>query len=206
MTTRRPPRFFPQPFDCKRRTHLVAVGAIACIALTACASGSGPFAKHSSPYAPTALKRGEEAVDGLTVGHRLTAAGEHELALKAYLRAASEQGITVDVLSAIGSTNLQLGRLGQAERILRKATEMDGSFVPAWNNLGVVLMETGQIAEAARVFQIAFGLDRGQSAQIRDNLRLALAKTENPDYDQTHNDAFALVRRGTGDYLLLSQI
>ena len=133
MTTRRPPRFFPQPFDCKRRTHLVAVGAIACIALTACASGSGPFAKHSSPYAPTALKRGEEAVDGLTVGHRLTAAGEHELALKAYLRAASEQGITVDVLSAIGSANLQLGRLGQAERILRKATEMDGSFVPAWN-------------------------------------------------------------------------
>ncbi|GHE92916.1 hypothetical protein GCM10016455_11310 [Aliiroseovarius zhejiangensis] len=180
---------------------------LASVVLAGCASGTNPFDKSPpNPYAPTALKRGEEAVDGLTVGHRLTAAGEHELALKAYLRAASEQGVTVDVLSAIGSANLQLGRLGQAERILRKATEMDGSFVPAWNNLGVVLMETGQIAEAARVFQIAFGVDRGQSAQIRENLRLALAKSENPDYDQTHNDAFALVRRGTGDYLLLSQI
>ncbi|MCK8484765.1 tetratricopeptide repeat protein [Aliiroseovarius sp. S2029] len=204
MTTRRPP--CPQPH---RYTRLLSVtcATLASVVLAGCTSGTNPFAKSPpNPYAPTALKRGEEAVDGLTVGHRLTAAGEHELALKAYLRAASEQGVTVDVLSAIGSANLQLGRLGQAERILRKATEMDGSFVPAWNNLGVVLMETGQIAEAARVFQIAFGLDRGQSAQIRDNLRLALAKSENPDYDQTHNDAFALVRRGTGDYLLLSQI
>ncbi|UWQ15889.1 tetratricopeptide repeat protein [Aliiroseovarius sp. M344] len=182
------------------------MGALALGALPACTPGAGPFSKTDSPYAPTDVKRGEEAVDGLTVGHRLTAAGEHELALKAYLRAASEQGITVDVLSAIGSANLQLGRLGQAERILRQATEKDGTFVPAWNNLGVVLMETGQTGEAARVFQIAFGLDRGQSAQIRDNLRLALAKMENPDYDQDHNDTFALVRRGTGDYLLLSQI
>lgn len=187
-----------------KRAPLVVLGGVVLMALSAC--NASPFAKHNSPYAPTAIKRGAEAVDGLTVGHRLTAAGEHELALKAYLRAASEQGITVDVLSAIGSANLQLGRLGQAERILRQATKKDASFVPAWNNLGVVLMETGQIAEAARVFQIAFGLDRGQSARIRDNLRLALAKMENPDYDEQHNDTFALVRRGTGDYLLLSQI
>lgn len=186
------------------RVALSGLSALVLIALSAC--NSGPFTKHDSPYAPTAVKRGVGAVDGLTVGHRLTAAGEHELALKAYLRAASERGVTVDVLSAIGSANLQLGRLGQAERILRQATKKDPDFAPAWNNLGVVLMETGQIGEAARVFQIAFGLDRGQSARIRDNLRLALAKVENPDYDQRHNDTFALVRRGTGDYLLLSQI
>ncbi len=206
MTTRRPSTPLPsqpKPLACHRRALLGAIGA--CI-LSACAPGSSPFAKNDSPYAPRGMKRGEDAVDGLTVGHRLTAAGEHELALKSYLRAAGEQGITVDVLSAIGSANLQLGRLGQAERILRQATEKDGSFVPAWNNLGVVLMETNQTGEAARVFQIAFGLDRGQSARIRENLRLALAKKENPDYDQQHNDTFALVRRGTGDYLLLSQI
>ena len=34
------------------------------------------------------------------------AAGEPELALKAYYRAAAEQGIDADVLSAIGSANL----------------------------------------------------------------------------------------------------
>ncbi len=72
------------------------------------------------------------------------AAGEYELALKAYLRAASEDGVNADVLSAIGSANLKLGRLGQAEQILRRALEMDPTFVPALNNLGVVLMERGQ--------------------------------------------------------------
>ncbi|WP_371169998.1 tetratricopeptide repeat protein [Aliiroseovarius sp. 2305UL8-7] len=190
---------------CRSASKGAATGLFV-VALTACAPGTSPFAKDNGPYAPTALKRGEDSIDGLTVGHRLTAAGEHELALKAYLRAAGEQGVTVDVLSAIGSANLQLGRLGQAERILRQATKKDDTFAPAWNNLGVVLMETGQTGEAARVFEIAFGLDRGQSARIRENLRLALAKMENPDYDQGHNDTFALVRRGTGDYLLLSQI
>ena len=82
--------------------------------------------------------------DGLIVGHRLMEAGEYELALKAYLRAASEDGVNADVLSAIGSANLKLGRLGQAEQILRRALEMDPTFVPALNNLGVVLMERGQ--------------------------------------------------------------
>ncbi|MCK0142378.1 tetratricopeptide repeat protein [Aliiroseovarius sp. F20344] len=177
------------------------------LALSACKKADTGFESlEGSPYAPGTFAAQDGSVDGLTVGHRLTAAGEHELALKAYTRAAAEQGITVDVLSAIGSANLQLGRLGQAEKLLRKATQLDVNFAPAWNNLGVVLMETGQVNEAARVFRIAFGLDRGQSAEIRENLRLALANLDNPDYDPANNDTFSLVRRGSGDYLLLSEI
>lgn len=175
--------------------------------LAGCQTNSTGFGRApDSPYAPGTYDALEDSVDGLIVGHRLTAAGEHELALKAYKRAAIEHGFTVDVLSAIGSANLQLGRLGQAEKLLRRATQVDVNFAPAWNNLGVVLMETGQISEAARVFQIAFGLDRGQSAEIRENLRLALANQGDPDYDPANNDTFSLVRRGSGDYLLLSEI
>ena len=107
-------------------------------------------------------------------------AGEYELALKAYYRAASKQGATADVLSAIGSADLKLGRLNQAEQMLRRAVEADQLFVPAWNNLGVVLMEKGLYPEAARTFQTAFALDSGQSDSIRENLRLALAKIEKP--------------------------
>ena len=129
-------------------------------------------------------------------------AGEYELALKAYLRAAAQQGVNVDVLSAIGSANLQLGRLNQAEQILRRATEFDETFPPAWNNLGVVLMEKGQYGEASRVFRLAFALDSGQSAEIRENLRLALAKIENPEYSAPND--FRLVRRGPGFYRLLA--
>ena len=152
------------------------------------------------------MQRGEESVDGLIVGHRLMSAGEYELALKSYLRSAADHGLTVDDLSAIGSANLHLGRLGQAEKMLRRATQVDETFVPAWNNLGVVLMETGQFGEAARVFRVAFALDNGNSPEIRENLRLALAKLENPLYDEGDNYNFALVRRGAGDFLLLSSI
>lgn len=202
---------FPLSLTTPLHEGLGRVGAIVILAsllgLSACKNARTGFESlDGSPYAPGTLDARDGSVDGLTVGHRLTAAGEHELALKAYTRAAAERGITVDVLSAIGSANLQLGRLGQAEKLLRKATQLDVNFAPAWNNLGVVLMETGQIREAARVFRIAFGLDRGQSAEIRENLRLALANVDNPDYDPANNDTFSLVRRGSGDYLLLSEI
>jgi Flp pilus assembly protein TadD len=167
------------------------------LALAACAP------QQTGPFAPAGPGRGE-AVDGLTVGHRLMAAGEYELALKAYLRAAGEQGVTVDVLSALGSANLKLGRLGQAEQLLRRALEVDGSFVPAWNNLGVVLMEQGKYGEASECFRRAYALDSGASDEIRENLRLSLAKLGDPGYVQPENHNFALVRRGSGEYLLLS--
>ena len=161
--------------------------------------------RDGNPYAPTGVDAGEQSVDGLLVGHRLMQAGEYDLALKSYLRAAGEQGITVDTLSALGSANLKLGRLGQAENLLRQATDKDETFAPAWNNLGVVLIEKGDFGEAERVFRIAFALDSGESAEIRDNLRYALANLENPDYAEQDNSAFALVRRGGGKYELLSR-
>jgi tetratricopeptide (TPR) repeat protein len=185
--------------------RILALAAIVSL-LAACQSTGGFLQERpKSPYAP-GMAQGEDAVDGLIVGHRLMAAGEYELALKAYYRGAAEHGATVDVLSAIGSADLKLGRLGQAERTLRKALEVDETFVPAWNNLGVVLMEKGEVAEASLVFKTAFALDSGQSDEIRNNLRLALAKLENPAYDAPVESKFSLVRRGHGQYLLLTNL
>ena len=175
---------------------------LATTVLAACDNAGGRGISGDDLFAPGIDPDGV-SIDGLTVGHRLMAAGEYDLALEEYYRAGAEQGINVDVLSAVGSANLQLGRLGQAERILREAVEMDETFAPAWNNLGVVLMERGQYAEASNVFRTAFALDSGQSAEIRDNLTLALAKLENPTYSEPDNQ-FALVRRGKGDFELLA--
>ena len=145
-----------------------------------------------------------QSVDGLIVGHRLMEAGEYELALRAYYRAASDQGMTADVLSAIGSANLRLGRLGQAEQGLRQAIELDERFAAAWNNLGVVLMERGDFGQARRVFETAFALDGGKSPPLRENLRLAIQMMENNVYhEDINNDVFELVRRGGGRYELL---
>lgn len=185
------------------RKFQTTTAIIALLVLAACDTAGGLRQSSESPFAPSGSPDGQQAVDGLIVGHRLMEAGEYELALKAYLRAAAEQGVNVDVLSAIGSANLQLGRLGQAEQILRRATELDETFPPAWNNLGVVLMEQGEYGEASRVFRLAFALDSGQSAEIRENLRLALAKLNDPAYSAPKNE-FRLVRRGPGDYRILA--
>ena len=186
-----------------------ALAVLICTTLAACSTtgGLGALRGQNDTRIPAA-DASKNGVDGLLVGHRLMEADEYELALKAYLRAAGEDGMNVDVLSAIGSANLKLGRLGQAEQILRRATELDPSFVPALNNLGVVLMERGKSGEARVVFQQAFALDSGQTDSIRENLRLAIADTENSVYaDETvEKPVMNLVRRGKGTYVLLSQL
>lgn len=165
-----------------------------CLILAACGEG-GLNASAGGVYAPGV--RGEMKDDGLEVGHRLMASGEYELALDAYTVAAGQQGLNVDTLSALGSANLRLGRLGQAERLLRRAIETDLTFVPAQNNLGVVLMEQGKIGEATEVFRRAYAMDNGNSDTIRDNLRLSLSRlNENVYVDTQPTQGFLLMRRG----------
>ena len=172
--------------------------------LAACTPG-GQNRSVDGVFAPGVS--GPSDVDGLLVGHRLMAAGEYELALKSFNRAVSQQGLNADTMSAIGSANLNLGRLGQAERWLRRAVEEDPTFPPAWNNLGVILMEKGDVAEASEVFRRAFAADNGNSDEIRDNLRLALANLENPGNSELQqNQNFDLIRRGTGDFVLVSDL
>ena len=173
---------------------------VALMTLAACSSG-GFGRSNDQVFAPGVA--GASDIDGLLVGHRLMSAGEYELALKAYTRAASQQGLNVDTLSALGSANLRLGRLGQAERLLRRATEQDPDFPAAWNNLGVILMEQGKISEAAQVFRRAFATDNGNSEQIKENLRISLAQISDPTYDLSQNQDVKLVRRGMGDFVLL---
>ncbi len=170
--------------------------------LAACATAGDPYF-GDTPFAPTGRVNPDDSVDGLIVGHRLMAAGEYRLALRAYSRAAGKHGLTVDTLSAIGSAQLKLGRLGQAEDTLRRAVARDDAFPAAWNNLGAVLMERGNIGEAEQVFRRAYALDSGDSDSIRDNLRLAIARSESTGHDTPDNGNFKLVRRGGSEYLLL---
>ncbi|MEM1236096.1 MAG: tetratricopeptide repeat protein [Pseudomonadota bacterium] len=168
--------------------------------LAACSSG-GLIAPDDSPYAPVNPTT-ERVIPEMELGHRLMDAGQYELALRAYTRAAGEQGLTSDVLAALGTANLGLGRLGQAENQLREAKKKDETSPETLNNLGVVLMERGKTVEAEQLFRRAFALDNGNSVAIRDNLRLALAKLENPSYDIAQEEAYKLVRRGSSDYLI----
>lgn len=178
---------------------MVRAGAILVFlsALAACSQGPSP----DNPYAPGVSKNGT-AVDGLVVGHRLMDAGEYELAIDAYSRAAMTHGLNADVLAGIGSANLALGRLGTAEKLLREALEKEENSPEFLNNLGVVLMEKGEFAEASQYFKRSYALDNGESDSIRDNLRLALAKVDNSDYGEKAEQDYKMVRRGSSDYLI----
>ncbi len=171
--------------------------------LAACSREPRLDAGFEGLEAPDGIGRLDSAIDGLVVGDRLMEAGEYELALRAYYRAGAEDGLSVDLMTAIGAANLALGRIGQAENQFRAALEDDPAFVPALNNLGAVLIERGQFGEARRVLEQAFALDSGGSETIRDNLRLAIARMENQVYTgQDEQIRPGLIRRGGGRYIL----
>ena len=174
--------------------------------LAACSAGGlsalgGKRTTSDSPFAPGVNTR-KDAEDGVEVAHRLMHAGEYELAIRAFNRAALASELNAEILSGLGSANLGLGRLGQAESLLRDAVKKDETHPEVWNNLGVVLMESGKLAEAQLTFRKAYALDNGESDAIRDNLRLALAKSENSVTIPDQEDSYKLVRRGSGDYLV----
>ncbi len=157
--------------------------------------------------APDGIGELDGSIDGLIVGDRLMEAGEYELALRAYYRAGAEDGVTVDLLTAIGAANLALGRFGQAEDQFRGALDLEPDFVPALNNLGAVLIEQAEYGEARRILEQAFALDSGGSETIRDNLRLAIARMENQVYtEEDRQSRPGLIRRGGGRYTLQSTL
>ncbi len=182
----------------------MAKGVIAILltlGLAACSTG-GFSPSGDQVYAP-GVKPRAKAVDGLIVGDRLMQAGEYELALDAYTRAAGDHGMTVEVKSAIASANLSLGRINQSEKLLREVIKSDEAAPEAWNNLGIALLEKGELSEAVQMFKRAYALDNGESDAIRDNLRLALEKLENSAY-HADNEAqdYKLVRRGSSEFLI----
>lgn len=192
-----------------RRHYLIRLvsptAAISALALmAACVSGQGQPLKPVSPngvWAPGVDQRGE-SVRALDVGHRLLAADQYELAIEAFNRAALEEGLTAEVLSGLGSANLGLGRLGQAETLLRQAVDKEPQWPEALNNLGTVLLEKGEYAEAEQILRRAYALDNGQSDAIRDNLRLALENLDNTGHTAPTGDQDKLVRKGGGVFLI----
>ncbi|MEM8729626.1 MAG: tetratricopeptide repeat protein [Pseudomonadota bacterium] len=178
------------------RVGTFAIGCLAGLAVLAACSQPGITPSSSDDIDAPGVNLRKPPVDGILVGNRLVEAGEYELAIDAYTRAALDEGISPEINLGIGTANLGLGRLGQAETQLRLAVAEAPDWPEAWNNLGVLLMEKGDWSEAEGVFRQAYALDNGQSDSIRDNLRLALAKTEFPDNTSGQNEEFTLVRQG----------
>lgn len=188
----------------KKRRVWFAICIVPFLFLTACNSRffSLSDGERRGPSVPLGTQR-TASVDGLTVGDRLMAAGEFQLALDAYRRAASEDGITAEALSGMGSANLRLGRLNQAKTLLDKALESDDQSAAVWNNLGVVLMNQQEPQQAREAFRVAFGIDNGDSELIRQNLILANEQISAQTVEIAELADYSLIRHGNGSYFLL---
>jgi Flp pilus assembly protein TadD len=186
----------------KKRHRPVAWLFIPLFGLAACSTG-GFSASEGQVYAP-GVDLQAETVDQVETGHRLLAAGQYELAISAFNRAALDRGkIDGEILSGLGSANLGLGRLGQAETLMRRVVKEEDALPEDWNNLGVILMEAGKTQEAVEVFRRAFAMDNGESVAIRDNLRLAIEKSEISATDTVSSEGnYKLVRHGSSEFVI----
>lgn len=180
-----------------------ALAALVCLTTLGACSDTARIDKDAR-YAP-GVDRRKEAVDGLVVGNRLLEAKQYELALNAFTRAAADQGMTSPIYAGLGAANLGLGRLGQAEKQLREAIKDPQAAPQTWNNLGVVLMDSGEVPEAVEILRRAFALSNGENDEIRDNLRLALAMQDKTVYDPEAEQELDVVRSGSGTYRIREQ-
>ena len=127
------------------------------LALAACDSAGGLRPSEGGVLAPAGRPGSQQSVDGLTVGHRLMAAGQYELALKSYLRAASEQGVNVDVV-----------RLGRPDRSGHEIGSEDRHLVArlvARETLGARLSFGDRSPELVQVVEVFVGRDRQHAAR-----------------------------------------
>jgi len=190
-----------------RRAVWPTIFATALIGLAACDSTGGFSAPEEQVMAPgvdLAALDAEKGASNIEVGHRLIAAGEYELAIRSFNRAALERGtLDAEILSGLGTANLGLGRLGEAEKLLERAVEQDDAQPVDYNNYAVLLMEKGRTGEAIAYFRRGFALSNGENIAIRDNLRLALAKSENSVTQEPEKQSdYKLVRRGNSDFVI----
>lgn len=145
--------------------------------------------------------------DQLTVGHRMMAAGQYELALRAYTRAfgVARPEQTAEILLAVGSANARLGRVWRARRTLESAVTADPRSVTAWNNLGVVQMSLNDPFPALDAFRTADRLARGRNSVVRRNIERAEALLQFDAQPDEMIGEFVLVRQGSGRYRLEEQ-
>ena len=162
---------------------MVRLALLALVIATACTQTP----QDTNVFAPDIDPKGKQ-VDAMIVGERLMNAGEYELALDAFTRAAATDGFTGENLSAMGVANFRLGRMDQALGLFERALTIEPEWPGLLNNYGIALMAKGRFADAVQIFTKAVALDNGQNDSIRKNLAEAVEKYENSVYSAQNNE------------------
>ena len=123
------------------------------------------------------------------LGGLAMARGDHLKALENFERALDMNSELSYALVNAAQAHSQLGNAGQAERLLRRALEVDSGDAEAANKLGLVLAKQGLLTEARPLFQQAIESKRDYAEAINNLAVLYLRSGQ-------VNDAAAALRFG----------
>ncbi len=172
--------------------------------LAACTERQPTLGELLAPHAPTPVPDAKPGVSYLVIGKRLLDAGQHETALKAFLRSARIEGVTAAAMNGAGVAAENLGRTTEAREYFRRAVELDPNSILARNNYGVALYKSGDYHMARSAFEAAFALSNGQNAVAARNLGLVEHKIAEIEGDTPImiDTGYNVVRTGSSVYSL----
>jgi Tfp pilus assembly protein PilF len=171
--------------------------------VSACALIDTAPADQSQLAAP-AVVQPRHSETYLSLGNRLLAAHEPDLAIKAFFKSMNNDGISAEALTGAGIAYQQQGLLTSARRSLEQASLLAPNSVMVHNNLGVVLFQQTEYYLARDEFRSAFALSNGTSEMAERNLNRVEAKIAeiemSPETDQAIT--YEVIRLGSGEYRL----
>ncbi len=144
----------------------------------------------------------------LSLGKRLLAAREPDLAMKAFLTSMSAEGISAEAMTGAGIAAQRQGLLTSARRYFEQARELNPKSVIAHNNLGVVLYKLKEYYPARNAFRRAYALSNGKSEMAERNLNRAEATIARMEKVPKTDPAIShdVIRLGTSEFRLIEAV
>ncbi|MEM7436615.1 MAG: tetratricopeptide repeat protein [Myxococcota bacterium] len=153
------------------------LSTLVCLGVGACGGGSASQAVivEASPQEPPSRPLASAKV---AEGEQLLAKGAVKEAWALFEEALAEDPNDPRAWLDLGLVHEEVGDWSAAERAYRRATEIDGRFTEAFNNLGVLLRERQNLPDAITMLEHAVALDPN-FGPARFNLALAYEDTGN---------------------------
>ena len=187
-----------------RRSHLLAVLFASGILGAACTPMANAPGGATALQAPARLAP-QQSETYLSLGKRLLAEREPDLAMKAFLTSMSVEGVSAEAMTGAGIATQQQGLLTSAQRYFVQAHNLAPKSVVTNNNLGVVLYMLKEYYPARNAFRTAYALSSGKSEMAERNLNRTeeaialLEEVDEADPAITHD----LIRLGTSEFRLV---
>ncbi len=190
-----------------RRGFLPAVLIVSGLLAGACTRPEG-MAEGATAGAAVREAPAGQTNSYLSLGKRMLAAREPDLAMKAFLTSLRVDGIAAEAMTGAGIAAQQQGLLTSARRYFEQARELNPNSVIAHNNLGVVLYKLKEYYPARNAFRRAYALSSGKSEMAERNLNRAEATIAQMEEAAKTDPAIShdVIRLGTSEFRLIEAV